>query len=344
MVGKMDDTNPPTAQTPRLLIGRYLDQPAQARAAVASGVLHRIRPGVFIDAEDWDHAFWESRARIMTEALLDQSRGAPIVLAYGSAAAHWRLPLLRTRLTRVHVLQTHARAQSTRHVMRHNDDIDPADIVWIEPGRLGVTSLDRTVYDMLRTLPGASAVALGDHALRAVALRDGADRLDVASADSFRALLAARVSAGGGARHIRRARFVVPFLDPRAESVGESASRLLLHALGYAPPRLQVPVPGPRGETYRLDFGLEGAWGEFAGLAKYSDPRMLHGRTPQQALRDEKEREDWIRGSTGLPVVRWTFDDLDAPAALGRRLARFGLFPSSPPRSHPFGENTPKWM
>ena len=41
-----------------------------------------------------------------------------------------------------------------------------------------------------------------------------------------------------------------------------------------ARPSLQVPVPGPTGRTFWIDFGLdeEGAWGEFDGKGSLRHP------------------------------------------------------------------------
>lgn len=44
--------------------------------------------------------------------------------------------------------------------------------------------------------------------------------------------------------------------------------------------------------------------GEFDGKGKYRDPLFLRGRTPVQALADEKWREDRLR-ARGLRVSRW---------------------------------------
>jgi hypothetical protein len=136
-------------------------------------------------------------------------------------------------------------------------------------------------------------------------------------------------------REASGARFIARFADPRAELPGESISRLYLHRLGFPPPGLQTRVPGPGGRTYEIDFDLGAAWGEFDGANKYTDPRFLRGRTPERALADEKEREDWIRGTTRRPLIRWQFRHLDSLSAFGAHLAAFGLHA---PRRHPLRE------
>ena len=44
--------------------------------------------------------------------------------------------------------------------------------------------------------------------------------------------------------------------------------------------------------------------GEFDGNAKYTDPAFLRGRAPEQALIDDKCREDDLR-SAGQGMTRW---------------------------------------
>lgn len=116
----------------------------------------------------------------------------------------------------------------------------------------------------------------------------------------------------------------VAFADPRAESVGESLSRVRIMELGFAAPRLQTCVWAEDRE-YRLDFEWEGGVvGEFDGKHKYLRAQELFGRSAEEAVYREKLREDAIR-STGRRVVRWSWDDLHRPGILRDRLARAGV-------------------
>jgi hypothetical protein len=216
-------------------------------------------------------------------------------------------------------------------------DLPDEDVVWSSDGSYGVTSLARTVFDICTSEKLETAVAVADAALRQAAQHGTSRRLDLEAAEVLRQDLDARAVAAPGRRNIRRARFIIAFADARADGPGESASRLYLRWLGFPPPDLQVPIPGPHGETYEVDFGLGSAWGEFDGAFKYTDPRFLRGRTPERALADEKEREDWIRGTTGKSFARWQDPHMPDAAALGRRLAAFGIAPPRP-SAHPFFE------
>lgn len=106
-------------------------------------------------------------------------------------------------------------------------------------------------------------------------------------------------------------------------------SRVHLHTLGYRDLALQVPVTGAEGTQYYLDFGFRRSrcFGEFDGEEKYLDANLRGGQSVEQAVLDEKRREDEIRGVTGWRMVRWGADDIRTVDAFARRLAAFGIRP-----------------
>lgn len=128
-----------------------------------------------------------------------------------------------------------------------------------------------------------------------------------------------------------RADRVLEFADGRAQLPGESISRIRLVELGFRSIRLQVEVPGPHG-SYFVDFALDDpaalAFGEFDGAVKYADAGMLAGRSGADVLDEEKQREDWIRGTTQRRLARWGWRHLETAPVLGRRLAAFGIRPA----------------
>ncbi|MCD1268508.1 hypothetical protein B5M43_006525 [Microbacterium sp. MEC084] len=284
------------------------------RKAVAEGRAHRIRPGAFVKASEWRAAHSEQRQRAGAQAALQAARGRP-VFAGVTAAAVQGLPLFRERDDRVHVLAGASRAAAANaFVVRHEAPLDDQDVVDVD-GML-VTSLDRTVFDLIRVMRPEAGVALTDAALRLVPVEH-----------EFRDRLRERIARAPGARGIRRARIVADFADSRADSPGESASRWFLHVLGFRVIRLQVHFLGPDGSDLWVDFGFKKGHGEFDGASKYTDPHFLRGRTPEQALIDEKRREDWLRGITQEPFARWMDRDMPNARALGARLASFGIHP-----------------
>ena len=209
--------------------------------------------------------------------------------------------------------------------MRHLAPVPERDIV-VRHG-IRCTSLERTVFDMCRTLGAESAVAAADAGERQFALRGRV--WDEDAVGFWRRSMSDRVDAASGARGVRQARWVAAFADGRAQLPGESVSRLQLVRLGFMAPQLQVPVAGPTGQTYFVDFGLAEvrAFGEFDGKDKYLDVALRRGAPLEQVLLDEKRREDWIRGTTQWRFARWSDEHSVTPAALAARLASFGIRP-----------------
>ena len=256
------------------------------------------------------------------------------MFSHETAAAIHGLPLVRTDTTTVHVTGS-SEARSTARVRRHRAELAPHDVVLSGDESFAVTSLARTIVDLARSADRSTAVSAADAALRKVALARAGRALDLGAAERLRDEVVALIDGSPGGRGIRGARFVAGFADPRAELPGESISRLFIHQLGFPAPGLQTRVPGPGGRTYEIDFDFGEVWGEFDGAHKYTDQRFLRGRTPERALADEKQREDWIRGRTRRPMIRWQFRHLASPPVLGAHFAAFGL---RPPRRHPFRE------
>ena len=123
-----------------------------------------------------------------------------------------------------------------------------------------------------------------------------------------------------------RATAVAAFADGRADRPGESISRVSMRAAGLPAPELQVEIYGASGARYVVDFYWpeRRLMGEFDGAAKYRDPELLRGRTPEQALADEKHREDDLR-ATARGMSRWGWRVANSPVLLGQQLRRAGL-------------------
>lgn len=293
------------------------------RRAVEAGEMQVVRRGWYIGAEEWKELWTEERHRAHVIAVArDAQTAAPVCRT--SAAVLWDLPLHRIHPKRVHQLWTpDARNSSVSDVKRHTEPIDPLDIEVIDGIRC--TSLSRTVFDLIRTLPREAAVAVADAAERQMALRGR--EWDMDAVESWRLGMAQRIEERAGARGIRQARWVSEFADGRAQLPGESVSRLQLHRLGFAPPRLQVEIGDPYGRPYFVDFGMADVrvFGEFDGETKYRDEAMRLGRSLEDVLLEEKKREDWIRGRTGWGLVRWGSTHIRTARDLGARLADFDV-------------------
>lgn len=103
--------------------------------------------------------------------------------------------------------------------------------------------------------------------------------------------------------------------DPKAESVGESRTRIILIDAGFEV-RAQVDVADAMGFIGRVDFLVdECVVVEFDGLQKYA------GAEGRSALAAEKSREERLT-RLGYEVVRIIWSDLDDPVAVVQRIAQ----------------------
>jgi hypothetical protein len=297
--------------------------PRRLTKAVTVGELTRLRVGVYVDTVAWDAARPEARVLARARALALASPNAPVISHETAAAVHG-LPLYRADRSRVHVIAPHARPGAAGGVIRHRGELRDDDVVEIDG--LQVTSLARTVSDVARTASFEQAVAIADAALRRQFVTAPGE-YDFAGAERFRqeVLVIASRSAHGRTR----ARRALEFADGRAQLPGESISRIRLSEIGFRVIDLQVAVPGRGIHPYYVDFGLDeaDAFGEFDGAIKYVDGNILDGRTSSQVFDEEKQREDWIRGTTQRRYARWGWPHLATATDLRMRLEAFSIRP-----------------
>ena len=147
-----------------------------------------------------------------------------------------------------------------------------------------------------------------------VVLMDGARRLAAFDVDLCAELLERQRDWHGSVRASR----VLHFSDPRAATVGESRSRLLLARIGVPRPDLQRPVFDAVGRLIGItDMYVDEIRTavEFDGKLKYG--RALYEQTGRledvdlgAVVWDEKRREDQIRDE-GNEMVRIVWHELD---------------------------------
>ncbi|WP_374977003.1 hypothetical protein ACEYYH_04115 [Microbacterium trichothecenolyticum] len=297
-------------------------------AEVAEGRLRHIHRGVYVDGEVWRGLYAEDRHLLRVVAVHDRSRGADVVPALTSAVVLHGLPLYRLEPRLVHLFGSRADGHvrtGDRNVARHRIAVPEEDQDVVDGIRC--TNLARTVADFIRAAPETAGISVADAALRRLAWDDGGHSYDVDAAGAFVAAVGERLDAAGSGRGIRRGRRIISIADGRAQLPGESVSRLHLLALGFATPRLQVPIAAPDAGWYYVDFGLDDvdAWGEFDGIGKYFSPEILGDSDTQAAFLAEKQREDWIRGTTNRRYPRWGTPHIASAAALAERLASFHI-------------------
>lgn len=274
---------------------------AELARHVRAGSLIRVRRGIYarpLDPTLRPHELAEQRYRRLIQSvhLTEQS---PPVFSHQSAALVWRLPTIGAWPERVHITPgPSGGGRSTTLITKHGVDAGSPSVV----DGLVVTSLARTVVDVARSSPFRVAVCMADAALHG--LRDAAGR--TIRPPARKEQLFDELAAAGRGRGVARARAVIEFADGLSGSAGESCSRVGILLLGLPAPVLQQAFHDPRGLIGYADFWWprSNLIGEFDGAAKYEDPTFLRGRSPAQALTDEKLREDRLR-ATGPRVTRW---------------------------------------
>lgn len=297
-------------------------------AGIEPESLTNIRPGACVRSEEWDSLFVEGRVRTRAHAVAARSGNPSVTNSHTTAAALHSLPLFRTRSDRVHLIVPglHTRKNSS-DVIRHHLPLAPDDVAIVDG--LRVTTLERTVYDVIRTVSLEAAVMCFDAALRTVAWDDTTREYDFAAAADFRERVTSRITHNAGARGIRQARFVADFSDGRAQLPGESLSRLWMWQLGIPDPQLQLRIELGGGRYALLDFAWPALrrWAEFDGEIKYTDPEILAGRTPDEAREDQSLRQHAVQRVTGWSVDRWGFDRMPTIDVFAAHLRGIGLYP-----------------
>lgn len=261
---------------------------SQLRNSLRDGSVVRLRRGVVTEAVDGGP---QALHRLKIQAAAS-SLGPHTYFGHESAAVIHGLPLLNGRLGEVVAVRgrgAHGAITDTLHTRQAM--LGPDDVTVVDG--LPVTTLSRTVSDLIRRFPFPEAVMVADAVLAA-----GIEKSDLLD----------RTAKGRGCR---MAASVVDFADPKAESPGESLSRVRIHRAGLLTPDLQHELYDDLGRFLgRVDFWWEEKRlaGEFDGMVKYSK-LVPAGQTVEDVIRAEKEREQRILAA-GVRVIRWTWRDL----------------------------------
>ncbi|SDT27988.1 Transcriptional regulator, AbiEi antitoxin, Type IV TA system [Friedmanniella luteola] len=281
--------------------------PDELRRMQRDGRLVHVRRGAWAAADGSPaEVTAEVRHRLQLEAVAAQVQPGAVV-SHGSAAVLHGLPVWPASIERVHLTRNRSTgAKRRRDVEVHGATLPTAHVAELDG--LAVTTLPRTVADLARLLPFDQAVAAGDRA--------AAQDLDFGHLED---VLSTMEQWPG----VRQARRVADFLDGRAETAGESVSRVRIGELGLPSPIPQYEVYDAEGTMIaRVDF----AWpdrrtiGEFDGRVKYG-ALLRPGQRPEDVVFAEKLREDALRDA-GWQVVRWIWADLARPLLIQQRLLR----------------------
>jgi hypothetical protein len=288
--------------------GQFIDSgynDRDLRAAVRTGLLTRVRHGIYVFTAEYAPLTPEQKHVIVAQSVADRL-GPAVAISHQSACALHGIAMYGHDLSKVHVTRLDGSAGRTEHgIVHHVGQIVRDDEVQELDGVL-VVRPSRAVFEAATVGSVESAIVTMDSALH----------LGAVTGEELAETVGRRADWQGA----RRARYALSLADGRAESPGESRSRYLFRRAGLPVPDLQVPVYDAYGRIIGYsDFGwIEHCHlGEFDGLVKYGgipDDR----RTPQQIVTAEKIREDRMR-SQRLGMSRWTWSDIDP--ARGMRTA-----------------------
>ena len=288
------------------------------RREVHSGRLVRVVPGAYVKAGLWNELKPHEQHRLKVLATARRMR-SEVVFSHHAAAALWGIRMLRSWPKTVDVTVERATGgRSDGLLRRHCRGFERVEVTKLDG--LLVTTPAQTVVDLALRFRFQDAVVAMDSALHhkrspaALTTRD-----DVLQ----------RVLASEGTRGWRRALVAGDFATHLSDSAEESHSRVQIHLLGFPAPELQREFRDARGFVAQTDF----FWREFDhvgecdGRAKYTDPALRNGRTAEEVLVAERNRENRLRRLV-KGMSRWEPADLYPAAKLFRILTEAGL-PSS---------------
>jgi len=270
---------------------------AKIRVLVHRGVLQPVCRGVYADAERAAKLTQDdpSRVRLLAVAAAVAIAGPRAVASHEDAALVHGLALLDRpppETCSITLPASNALGRARRPAIRIRTSGLPPRHVTIREG-IPVTTVPRTVIDIARTTAFKAGVVTADSALNT--RQTSVAQLSAVTWDCDRW------------PGITRARQVVAFTDPRAESAFESIARVAFRDGGLPPPMLQVWVDGTDGVIGRVDFLWSDQWtiAEADGAAKYADPDLAR----KQLWRDTELRR------AGYEVVHFTWRDLASDPA-----------------------------
>jgi len=269
-----------------------------------NGTLASVRRGSYLPTGQMESLDDIGRHEVLVRSTIPGLR-LPAVVSHTSAAVLLGIPLWSTHLGLVHVTRPQpANGGRSGSLLCHTAAMTDDEIAVVDGIR--ITTPARTIADLARLLPFEQAVVAADGALHKKLLT--AEQL-VAATTAIR-----------GAPGSRAALRVARFASGLSESVGESRSRVMMHAAALPPPVLQLEVNDIGGRKLgRSDYGRHDGrlLGEFDGKIKYG--RLLKpGESPGDAVFREKLREDALRDN-GSRVVRWVWAELANPHIVGPR-------------------------
>ena len=252
------------------------------RAALASGVLTRLRVGTYAFPDHLHGLDPYERHRLLAHSVYDKFPAGSVALARHSAAAEHGLALWGVDLDVVHIMRLDRGAGRSESGVHHHRWVPDIDVVEVDDGRLAIAPT-----------PAAWQVACATGPRGALVVMDSGLHLGLVTKDEL-------ADTGGRFRWwhgSRGARMIVPMTDVGSETAGESLMRFVCFENRLPRPTTQQELFDELGRhVARTDL----AWleyrhvGEFDGLRKYlRDVRP--GENASDVVVREKKREDQVR-------------------------------------------------
>ena len=274
----------------------------ELRRAVTRRQLVRVRRGAYVEGGLWSAADVDERYRLAVLAVARTRLGDAV--SHHAALALHRLPLWGDDRARFDLVSDVGQITTRSGLHLHPG----AGVDTLQVDGAATVSVARSVVRTALSMGRDCAVVAGDAALRAGLVTPDELMAEVALVSPHQ---------GRG-----RALDAILAMDERAESVGESRTRLLLDDLGLSHDSQVVILDAHGRFVARVDFLVEGVVLEFDGRLKYGrarDPQDEAAVDPGQVLWLEKRREDRVR-RLGYPFERVVWDELDRPGLLGARI------------------------
>jgi hypothetical protein len=285
---------------------------------VDDGTVIRVAPRAYVLGTSMAEAATPEERHKLSAMARVLSFGDRVAASHHSALALHGLPFWRVRDDEFHVARTAGRSSRRRGDLLLHESYPS--------GSGDLTALVRSPATGITAVSVALAVigtAMVDGEEAGLAAADAALHRGMTTVQECESWLGSLAHRPG----LSAARRAVELAEPRTESVGETRTRLLLHAMPGLPPVTPQHsfVDDAGHEWARADFLVgERLVVEFDGRTKYRADASSTAEVEEIVWR-EKRREDRIRRDAGgKVVVRLIWADLDNPAR-ARAMVRDGM-------------------
>lgn len=317
-----------TMKTPRLILPEDMELQGRDSRYLAKlrrrGSLVCVRRGVYADAAEWSSLTPDAQYGLKVAAFKARSKSPP-VFCYATAALVWGLWLVGKPKMIHSITESSAGGRSRDDVTRHVGSLTEQVV---QCGELLFTDKLTTTMQLIAGMTFERAVAICDSSLHEPLRRKVENVFTPAgvSSDIFEPswkndhpqgppllkadlLAAAEILPSKAARN--RAVAVIQFASGLSGSAGESLSRVRMRRLGFIDPELQRKFVLRDGSSAFVDFWFEEQRraGEFDGRNKYLRADWGGGRSIEDRILKEKDREDQIRAQE-VGVFRWTWAEM----------------------------------